>query len=285
MDVPNMSAAATAPTSRMVINADDFGYFHEVTRGIVEAAERGVVTATGVMANGPALENWAGRLSSLPSCNVGVHLNATLGKPLTTPLQEALADTGGQLPKPSRLLTMLLRGQISAAIVLQEWRAQIERCRQLGLQPCFLNSHEHVHMLPQLYAGTRQLAQDFGIAHVRVTRPEWRPGVSVGSMIRNGAFSVFRMLSAQPQVAEPEMIGLNRSGRLDMDYCRWRFARLRPGATYELMCHPGWSDPVAQRDPELKAYHDWEGELRMLLSAEFVELLGSCGISRSRFGE
>jgi hypothetical protein len=44
------------------------------------------------------------------------------------------------------------------------------------------------------------------------------------------------------------------------------------------MCHPGWSDPAARRIPALQAYHDWEGELRLLLSAEFAELLESRAI-------
>ncbi len=51
---------------RMIVNADDFGYFDNVCRGILEAAEKGVVTATGVMANGPALPRWIERLRATP---------------------------------------------------------------------------------------------------------------------------------------------------------------------------------------------------------------------------
>jgi hypothetical protein len=44
------------------------------------------------------------------------------------------------------------------------------------------------------------------------------------------------------------------------------------------MCHPGRSDAAAMRIPALQAYHDWEGELSLLLSAEFAQLLDICGI-------
>ena len=38
--------------SFLIVNADDYGYFPGISRGIIDAHKDGVVTATGVLANG-----------------------------------------------------------------------------------------------------------------------------------------------------------------------------------------------------------------------------------------
>lgn len=45
---------AAAPV-RLIINADDYGYFTCVNRGILAAAKAGAITATGVLANSPGM--------------------------------------------------------------------------------------------------------------------------------------------------------------------------------------------------------------------------------------
>jgi hypothetical protein len=265
-----MSARAAV---KMIVNADDFGYFDEVSRGILDCARAGVVTATGVMANGPAFERRAADLADLPALSVGVHLNATLGAPLTAQMRRRLDDTAGQFPAKTALALRVLRGHTSAAVVIDEWRAQIRRCIEAGLKLQFLNSHEHVHLLPALYAGVMGLAREFDIARVRAPRSEWGPAWSVGGIARSSVFAAVRLLLPRAPRAEPILIGLSSSGKLDLAYCRKRFPRLRGSTTYELMCHPGRADPKAIEEPKLAAYHDWELELRTLTSPEFSELL------------
>jgi len=257
---------------RMIVNADDFGYFDEVSRGILDAASQGVVTATGVMANGPALERWIEKLKALTAFSVGVHLNATLGQPLTEPMRKCLAASNGEFRAKGAFAASVLRGAVPVATVIEEWRAQIQRCLQLGLSLQFLNSHEHVHMLPSLHSKVRALADEFGIAHVRAPQPELGPHVTAGGVLRNAVFLGARVLS-DTSIPEPVLIGVAPSGKLDSAYCEWRLPRLQSGATYELMCHPGWNDEVARRNPKFDDYHDWEGELRTLTGDAFAGLL------------
>lgn len=265
--------------TRLIVNADDFGYFDQVSRGILDAAERGVVTATGVMANGPALPRWIDRLKAVRALSVGVHLNATLGRPLTAEMRERLGRD--EFPETGALVASLLLGKLPMSVLLNEYRAQIEHCLRAGLTLRFVNSHEHVHMLPMLYARVRALAAEFGIAHVRAPRPEWGHTSTAGGLLRNSAFMLSRWFAgASP---EPIFIGLAPSGRLNEAYCQWRFARLRRGVSYELMCHPGWDDPRARENPKLEAYHDWEGELNMLMSAGFTQLLRERGITLASY--
>lgn len=286
MNANLIKGESTARTTiRMIVNADDFGYFDQVSRGIIDAAEQGRVTATGVMANGPALDKWLDRLKALPSFSVGVHLNATLGRPLTAGMQQALAAGGGEFPLKGALASSILLGRLGVATVIDEWRAQIQRCLQAGLKLEFLNSHEHVHMLPALYSKVRGLANEFGIANVRAPQPEWGPTWNLGSCLRNGVFTAVKVLVPRAPRPEPVLIGVSPSGKLNRAYCEWRFARLTPGATYELMCHPGWSDQEALRDPRLGAYHDWEGELQTLTSSDFSGFLRDNGIALASYAD
>ena len=55
---------------------------------------------------------------------------------------------------------MILKGQISLKDVRGEWCAQIEACR--GRKLMFLNSHEHIHMLPVLFGLTVELRRNIG---------------------------------------------------------------------------------------------------------------------------
>ena len=42
---------------QLVVNADDFGFTHDVNRGIVHAHTAGILTATTLMANGDAFDD------------------------------------------------------------------------------------------------------------------------------------------------------------------------------------------------------------------------------------
>jgi predicted glycoside hydrolase/deacetylase ChbG (UPF0249 family) len=258
---------------KLIVNADDFGFFDGVSRGILTAARTGTVTATGVLANGPALDRWVDPLRDCASLDIGVHLNATLGTPLT----DALANRAGRLPSKGTLTRNLIAHRRTAAAVAIEWRAQIEKCLSLGLEVRFLNSHEHVHMLPMLFPVVRSLALEFGIRHVRYSRPDWPIRFEPASLLRSGALGFLCSIN-RPLPGTPRLLGVFSSGRLTWSIVERLLSRLHTGRTYELMCHPGHLDQVAALDPKLSAYHDWQGELDTLLSPALREELSKRSI-------
>lgn len=267
-------------TVRLVINADDFGYFDGISAGILDAVVAGTVTATGVIANGAAFAAWSERLRPLSGVDVGVHLNVTHGEPLTSALKGRLP--AGALPGKVALAAHLMTGRIPLSVIEDEWKAQIELCIAAGLRIRFLNSHEHVHMFPPLYRVIRDLAAEFGIRHVRYTRPEFDASLGAAGALRSVVISVSNLVLPRP-TGEPEFLGLAPSGRLDMRYVQRLLPRLRTGSTYELMCHPGRDDPVAASSPTLSRYHDWAGELTCLLDGQFRDLLAAHSIDLVRF--
>ena len=272
---------ADAPI-QLIINADDYGYYPCISKGILEAAKVGALTATGILANSPGLADQLAWLDGVDNLDLGVHLNLTFRQPLTAGMAGKLAQWQGSFPSANAMSALLLTGKISLADVRGEWRAQIEACQGKSLR--FLNSHEHIHMLPVLFPLALELAQDYDIPQVRLTQAEWRSPFGVSALIRNTLMQTMQVVNQRRLKAKtPLFLGLSRSGKLDYDYLATVFAKLKSGQCYELMCHPGRFDPAEISDPRLLAYHDWEGELTLLLSPKVQALYEQFGIRLSHY--
>lgn len=263
----------------LIVNADDFGYFDSVSRGIMHAIEAGGVTATGVMANSAGLSN---RLESLQGVNgsvdLGVHLNLSLGKPVTRSMRRRLGRWSGRFPTKFTVAVAVLRGAIPIDDVRAEWIAQIERCLELGVDPWFLNSHEHIHMLPPLYTVAHELAEEYEIPHVRCVSPDSMTSVPRHGMFRNLVAGALHHVNPKRERASLQLLGLGASGKLTSEYIRRRFSTLQPGRAYELMCHPGYYDPAEISEQHLIRYHDWESELGLLTGRAFETICTEHGI-------
>ena len=136
-----------AMLKRLVLCADDYALSEGVSRGILELAELGRISATSVMANmpewprhAPALRDVAGRLG------VGLHLNFTTGSPIGA--VPAIAP-GGFLPSLQDLVRQSLTGRLPASEVRAEIERQVDAFEQaFGAPPAFVDGHQHVHVLP-----------------------------------------------------------------------------------------------------------------------------------------
>ncbi len=269
-------------TINLIINADDYGYYPCVSKGILEAAKSGALTATGILANSPDLATQLQWLNGIEPLDVGIHLNLTCRQPLTELMTEKLGHWNGQFPNAYVMSGLLITGKVSLTDVRTEWRAQIEACQSQKLR--FLNSHEHIHMLPVLFPLVLELAKDYGIDHVRLTQAEWLAPFGVSALIRNSLMQTMQLINqGHLKVKRPLFLGLSRSGKLDYDYLTTIFSKLKPGQSYELMCHPGRFDPSEISDAKLLAYHDWEGELALLQSPKVHDLYEKIGIRLSPY--
>ena len=65
----------TSTRKYLIVNADDFGQSAGVTRGIIEAHERGIVTSTSLLVRWPAATEAARYARAHPGLAVGLHLD------------------------------------------------------------------------------------------------------------------------------------------------------------------------------------------------------------------
>ena len=256
-----------AEAARLIVNADDYGYFPCVSRGILAAACDGIVTATGILANSVHLDEHVEWLRSAPGLDLGVHLTLTSGTPLSDVMQHRLRSRNGLFPDKMQIALAVSTGQLKAAEVMEEWQWQIEACLARGIAVRFLNSHEHIHMLPTLFSVAQGLADQYGIAHVRCSASEVPFVWNFSSMLRSMAIGgLHRLNRGKGHRHCLPFFGLGATGRISYRYLERLMSRLESGCTYELMCHPGYRLTAEITDRRLLAYHDWEGELRALTS-------------------
>jgi chitin disaccharide deacetylase len=152
---------------QLIVNADDLGYSPAVNREIFEWIGRGCVSSATLMANAPCVEEAAARLGDYPRCSFGVHLNVEELAPLRPDpaLAPLLDDTGSFARKlrSARLTPAVLRA------VFAEWCAQVDRLRQLGVQPTHFDSHHHAHNVPRMLPVLAALRRRYGIPCARIT--------------------------------------------------------------------------------------------------------------------
>jgi hypothetical protein len=269
----------------LIVNADDFGYFPCVSQGISEAIHAGAVTATSIMANRPGINQQLALLTERPRADLGVHLNLTFGLPLTHVLRAHLPH--GLFPSK---FWWALRTALGGRLLRDtgdELRAQISKCVGAGLSICFLNSHEHVHMLPALFNTVTEIAQEFQIPFVRHSRPDWRFSTGASAALRNGLLQALYTFqyNRRRKAQVPLMHGASVSGRIDLRYLNALIRSLRQGAVVELMCHPGLCTASDVDNSKLAAYHAWRQEYEVLTSNAFAQMCARENVKRARFSD
>ena len=125
-------------TRRLIVNADDWGLTRGVSDGILAAHRHGIVSSTTVLVTAPLDREQVARLRDA-GLGVGVHVNLTLGAPLTR--GRSLVDGDGRFVRDARRAA----ARVTAADVRAEVEAQVERFEStLKRRPTHLDSHHHV---------------------------------------------------------------------------------------------------------------------------------------------
>ena len=218
---------------QLIVTADDFGLTPGVVTGIVEAHERGIVTATSLMVNAPAADaafTWAREHDSLA---VGLHFVLTFGRPVgpAWPLGELLDGDGSFRSLDSGAHDEATPGQVGA-----ELRAQLERFEaNVGRPPTHIDGHHHVHAVPGILSAVLEAARRLRLP---VRSPDDRTHARLRAIGVPTSDAFVDTFYGEDNVDEDELLGI-----LD---------ELSDGTT-ELMCHPAHEDTVL---PTLSSYTD-----------------------------
>ena len=287
---------------QLIVNADDFAMTEGVNRAILEAHRNGIVTSTSLLANGAAFASAIEMARQTPSLGVGVHLNLTEGKPVSSASGvPGLTTSGGEfVAGPGKLVVRMLRGRVAAAEIEREFRAQIEKLLAAGIAPTHLDGHQHVHMWPPVFTITARLAGEYGIRGVRCSRERrtalagifGRNGTSRSKIVRQwGGGVALAVLAvdargrlARAGVSAPDYFyGVSATGFLDREALQAVLRELPEGSS-ELMCHPGYADAALQAVPT-RLQREREVELAALTGPEIRNLVREQGIQLITYRE
>lgn len=258
-------------TRTLAVNADDFGFTRDVNAGIIEAHRHGILTATTLMATGPAFDD-AVRLARLhPDLDTGCHLVLVQGPGLPRTIPQ--------------LIQALTLKRIDPLTV---FRSQIERILAAGILPLHMDTHKHTHLLPPVLDAVARLSAEYRIPWVR--RPfdfpmaagqvSWQRRLisSAAGSLRSGMQAKLQRHGCRTtdHFAGFQMTGNYRAEELAS------LIRSLPEGTTEFMCHPGYcTDELRGAPTRLKECR--AVELQALMAPEVRAALRESGVVLARY--
>jgi predicted glycoside hydrolase/deacetylase ChbG (UPF0249 family) len=300
---------------RLIVNADDFGLTAGVNRGIIEAHNSGVVSSTTLMANSRAFEDAVSAARATPNLSIGCHVVLVDGTPVSPP---DAVDTLRAIrsAEPNQFFSSLsafaaraMLGGFDRDQLVAEVVAQIKKLQAAGIQVTHLDTHKHAHIFPEILVALLRAAR---ICGVRAIRNPIVPVKAISSRLfkdkrelwkRYGQVRVLHTFSRQflqrtkrAGLLTPDgVVGVIETGTREdpesgsesadgksgySSLLRATLASL-PEGTWELVCHPGYSDDdlraagtrlVASRDEERRLLTS--ASLRQFLDEQKIRVIG-----------
>jgi predicted glycoside hydrolase/deacetylase ChbG (UPF0249 family) len=269
--------------------ADDYAMTAGVSRGILRLLEHGRISGAGAMTNRPHWKGWSHALRAFHGrADLGVHMNLTLGAPLTE--MPRLAP-GGEFPAIGDIAKAALSLRMPQAEIMAEIAAQIDAFEQaVGHAPDFIDGHQHAHGLPGV---RRALLAVLQARYPKGHRPWLRdPADTMARVVKRGrnvqkALAVGGIASGFSSAARKAGFlandGFAGFSAFDpsQDYAR-DFASylIAPGPRHLVMCHPGEiDDELPKIDPAVETRPQ---ELAFLMSEKAGDIMAQAGLTLAR---
>lgn len=158
-------------TLQKIFNADDFGISKGVNAAIVKAHREGILNSASLMINQKYAAEAVNLAKEMPELEMGLHVNLTNEYPAASAQEiPLLVDGQGKLKNGfvNLLLLSFFKPRQLRLQVEIEMRAQIAKYLTTGLPLQHLDSHRHVHMIPQIFKTMRKLQKEFEVPRIRV---------------------------------------------------------------------------------------------------------------------
>ena len=276
----------TDPRPLLVVNADDYGLTEKVSKGILDAHARGVITSTSVLSLTPAFAETVKWLVDVPTLGVGVHFAAVGEDPPLLSAKEipSLVDRNGRLWSSWKaFLPRAAMGRIDPDDLRREFEAQFEAIAGSGVAVDHLDSHQNIHLWPTVSDVVLDIGEARGVRTIRVTRSNERG--PIGITVRRLAKRLERQLVERGWTFPEASTGLDEAGHLDtadMVTAIGRLASTGAGSA-ELASHPGLPD-----DPARARYmwdYMWDEEHAALVSSTVRAAIDECGFRLGTFAD
>ena len=246
---------------QVIINADDFGIGSSVNEAICECFDRGFITGTTLMVNMPGASEAAERAARGGfESRVGLHLNLTAGKPLTSGIARLpLFCTDGEYNAAFHLstATRLRMGRDLIAALESELEAQLGSYGSMGFTQGHVDSHHHVHTDRPVWLALKGLARRHSVTSVRIGRNLY--GMERPSLFNRLYKSWLNGSMASAGLGGTDLFGSFEDFRQAMEA---GFFDKRPEATAEIMVHPMYDEDGRLVDTDIPM----EEENELLLS-------------------
>lgn len=131
--------------TKLIINADDFGYCEAVNYGILSAYKRNALKSTTIMSNMPGFNQGVELLKENKGMSCGIHMTISCNRPVLKDLK-TIVDAEGRF---FRRITDDMLDKMDLEEIYKELCAQIDKAsRYIDID--HLDSHHHIHTLKKL---------------------------------------------------------------------------------------------------------------------------------------
>ena len=187
----------------LIVNADDLGLSEAVSDGIFEGFTNGIITAASLMVNGSAFKYAADQLQHFPGLDVGIHLTLVEEHPVSENrhVRSLIGNDGRFLPHARQFLKRYLSGNIAYSEVQAEFSAQICMAKAMNVSIGHIDTHQHLHCLPNIRKIVVDLAKEHNIKYLRYPREKLQPYMmtSISHLSRVAELCVMNTLSRPPR--------------------------------------------------------------------------------------
>lgn len=223
----------------LIINADDFGLNAGVNRGIIMAWEAGAITNATLMIKREGSREALDYALSNRSFSVGLHLD----------IDDIVA---GDRKGSARFEKNYLKEKLKDGQVLKRIEKEIGRQMALfeksGLELSHIDSHHHLHALPEVFNILMQLIDGWNISTIRIARDY--DLVRYPSIKWNDAFYEKAIRSLKKK-------GIHRADHF-LPLETGRSLNEIPEGITEIMTHPGKDEAWRKRELEFLISARWK---------------------------
>ena len=271
----------------LIINADDLGLSRSVNNAVKLAFEKEVITGSSLMACGKAFHDGLQILKDLKTTDIGVHLTLTGNlKPssLDPSRVESLLNKNGSFCSDYKSFAFkYLRRKIDPEQIRWELKSQIEKVTREGFKVTHLDSHEHIHMLPEVLKITVALAEEFDVPYVRIPAEPcylFKKDFKVKDLVRHYALSFFNrrfrnIFNNLKMKKNDYFLGHFHAGRMNEELIKFIIDNIKDGIN-ELAVHICTNSPLFKQD--FPWYKNGNIELETLMNMGLKDILNEKGI-------
>ncbi len=145
---------------QLCINADDYGFSRSISEGILEMMQQGLVSSTSVMVQNADAEHMK-LLSEKRDISVGLHFNLASTKNNFTPF----------LNSPFKIAQQLYFKKLKLSNLEKELESQYNQLlRTYNEKITHIDTHQHIHIIPQIAGLISEFAKHHRISYVRLGR-------------------------------------------------------------------------------------------------------------------
>ena len=250
---------------KIIVNADDWGLHSSINEAIVDGVNIGCINGISVCVNGTASDINTLRYLYQKGIRIGLHLT-WVGEPwLTKKVQFHNWK--------NFLIAYLLNKKNFINDIIIESEAQLNKLVEAGIIPSHIDSHQHLHVLPELWEYVNLVALKIDNCNVRscyVKDRKWiKKGVS-GKMLQKFASKNFNEEQSFFSCAGIKYSGNNTLATIKKEINE------NSSNFIELIVHPGKSNQeLSSKFP--KWNYNWEAEYHLLMSPEFIPFITRSG--------